>query len=256
MTVDDFLRSAEVAAPAIAAQGERVGAASLALSRPPGPLSARTPTSASCCFAAPLALAAERAAGPAALWPALEEVAGQPHRRRRPARLPRHPPRRPGGLGRSDAADVQDEPAVTLLEAMRARRRARPHRLEYANGFADIRDTGLPALAARAAHRGRGLGRDRPPSSPSSAAFDDTHIVRKLGPEVAARGAAAGGGAEPPLGVGTEPVRAGRRRCSRSTRKLKAAGINPGTSADLTVATVFARNLLDLLPLERVKRLP
>jgi triphosphoribosyl-dephospho-CoA synthase len=38
--------------------------------------------------------------------------------------------------------------------------------------------------------------------------------------------------------------------------ELKAAGINPGTSADLTVATVFARNLLDLLPLERVKRLP
>ena len=74
-------------------------------------------------------------------------------------------------------------------------------------------------------------------------AFPDTHVVRKHGPGVA------------------EEVRrtrdaisatrlADRRRAAHlhadlmaGTRELKARGINPGTSADLTVATLFARNL-------------
>ena len=129
MTVDDFLCSAEVAAPAIAAEGEPVGRRILGAVEATRAAVGQNTNLGILLLCAPLALAAERAAGPAALWPALEEVlAGltvdDARLAYRAIRLAS-----PGGLGRSDAADVQDEPAITLLEAMRLAADARPHRL-------------------------------------------------------------------------------------------------------------------------------
>jgi triphosphoribosyl-dephospho-CoA synthase len=85
--------------------------------------------------------------------------------------------------------------------------------------------------------------------------LDDTHIVRKLGPEVAREVRLRAVALHERLASAQSPS-ALESDLLAFDAELKAAGINPGTSADLTVATVFARNLLDLLPIERVKRLP
>ena len=150
MTVDDFLCSAEVAAPAIAAKGEPVGRRILGAVEATRAAVGQNTNLGILLLCAPLALAAERAAGPAALWPALEEVLASltvddARLAYRAIRLAS-----PGGLGRSDAADVQDEPVITLLEAMRLAAERDRIAWNYTNGFADIRDTGLPALAAQA----------------------------------------------------------------------------------------------------------
>ena len=254
MTVDDFLYSAEVAVPAIAAKGEPVGRRVLGAVEATRAAVGQNTNLGILLLCAPLALAAERAAGPTALWPALEEVLASltvddARLAYRAIRLAS-----PGGLGRSDAADVQDEPAITLLEAMHLAAPRDRIAWNYANGFGDVRDTGLPALAAQAAHRGQGWD--------VTAAFlaflgslDDTHIVRKLGPGVAREVRLRA--AELSRRLASEPNPSALEGALLAfDAELKAAGINPGTSADLTVATVFARNLLDLLPIERVKRLP
>jgi triphosphoribosyl-dephospho-CoA synthase len=251
MTVDDFLRSAEAAAPAIAAMGEPVGRRILGAVEATRAAVGQNTNLGILLLCAPLALAAERAAGPAALWPALEEVLASltvddARLAYRAIRLAS-----PGGLGRSGAADVQDEPAITLLEAMRLAAERDRIAWNYANGFADIRDTGLPALAA---HRGEGWD-----VTATYLAFlgslDDTHIVRKLGPGVAREVRLRAAELSRRLALEPDPS-AQEGALLAFDAELKAAGINPGTSADLTVATVFARNLLDLLPIERVNRLP
>ena len=56
---------------------------------------------------------------------------------------------RPGGLGRSESGqDVVDEPTVTLASAMRLAADRDLVARQYANGYADIFDRLLPALAA------------------------------------------------------------------------------------------------------------
>ena len=76
------------------------------------------------------------------------------------------------------------------------------------------------------------------------AAFPDTHVVRRHGPASGARGAPAG----PRVATARTPRRARRTALHAELRgldrELKARGINPGTSADLTVASHFAASLV------------
>src|SRR5205807_1540930 len=73
--------------------------------------------------------------------------------------------------------------------------------------------------------------------------LDDTHIVRKLGPGVAREVRLRAAELSRRLALEPDPSALGGALLAFDA-ELKAAGINPGTSADLTVATVFARNLL------------
>src|SRR5581483_10206744 len=54
----------------------------------------------------------------------------------------------PGGLGDVPEQDVRSEPTVTLLEAMKLAADRDLIARQYANGFADVFDFGLPALLA------------------------------------------------------------------------------------------------------------
>jgi triphosphoribosyl-dephospho-CoA synthase len=146
----------------------------------------------------------------------------------------------PGGLGKLSNADVRDPPRITLREAMaQAAGRDRIARA-YATGYADVRAIGLPALEAAG-------GEPVAPWWPATAvylgfltAFPDSHVERKWGREAAlwvlteARALAAGLAADAP---------AAEERLARLLqfdRAIKAQNLNPGTSADLTVATIFA----------------
>ncbi len=148
----------------------------------------------------------------------------------------------PGGLGRADRHDVNAPATVTLREAMaEAADRDRIAR-QYVTAYEDVFALGLPALTS--ARR-----RQRDPSWSTLAVYltflaanPDTHIVRKFDiatAEAVRREAAAWRDA---FAAGDDPGGMTKALLSWDA-SLKSRGINPGTSADLTVATLFASNL-------------
>jgi triphosphoribosyl-dephospho-CoA synthase len=105
----------------------------------------------------------------------------------------------------------------------------------YVTGFEDIRTVGAPALSAA-----RASGLDAPWCASAVhlaylAAFPDSHILRKHGAGVAGTVRAQASTLAAGLDMATRPV----ARLLAFDEDLKRRGINPGTSADFTVATLF-----------------
>jgi triphosphoribosyl-dephospho-CoA synthase len=151
---------------------------------------------------------------------------------------------RPGGLGHVEAQDVRDEPDATLQVVMTLAAERDAIAREYATGFAATFDTGVPALSRA---RSDGLSWDSAVVETYLvllAAAPDTLIARKLGvheAESVSRAAAAivaAGGVRTPTGRSHLDAFDERLRDSRN------AG-NPGATADLTAATLFAYLLAD-----------
>jgi triphosphoribosyl-dephospho-CoA synthase len=145
---------------------------------------------------------------------------------------------RPGGLGTSARHDVRGPAQVSLLDAMREAAERDMIARQYANGYADVIETGLERIAVA-----RGRGWDWRWTATAVylaflARYPDSHIARKLGMEQAeiVRDAAseydrAAAQAEDPAALA--------RSLLKWDGELKARGINPGTSADLTVASLL-----------------
>lgn len=145
----------------------------------------------------------------------------------------------PAGLGEAPEQDVRAPPTVGLRQAMAlAAERDRIAR-QYVTDHADIFEVGLPAWA-------ESLERwhDESWSAASLyldflARFPDTHIVRKFGAETAEAVRAQAAPLAAGLGRSADPASL-EAELLDFDRALKEKGINPGTSADLTVATLFA----------------
>jgi triphosphoribosyl-dephospho-CoA synthase len=149
----------------------------------------------------------------------------------------------PAGLGRAETGDVSGPATITLREAMAiAAERDRIARA-YVTRFADIFEVGLPQLcAARAASADESLAITALHMA-LLAAFPDSHIARKHGAAAA------------------EQVQQEARRCmhlwqlgpraetwdtlKEMDRSLKARGLNPGTTADFVVTTLFTDRLIN-----------
>ena len=148
----------------------------------------------------------------------------------------------PGGLGSATRHDVAEEPAVTLLEAMREAADRDMIARQYATGFADIFSGGFAAHAAAVQAGEEHMWPVVFLYLHYLSAFADSHIARKFG---AARAEATRKKAAHIL----ERVHALKDGTEREKlllafdAELKHDGINPGTSADLTVATLFALQL-------------
>ena len=229
MAVSDFVTSAAASAPVLARAETGVGA--------------RVRDAVAATFAevgqntnlgilllcAPLAVAAERASTVAAVLAGLEPADAQGVFEA--IRLAN-----PGGLGQAARHDVAAPAPDSLLAAMEvAAPRDRIARA-YVDGFGDLFTVGLPALAAA---RGQGLDPVWCTTAVHLAylqAFPDSHVARKHGAQraesVRAQAVAALGG----LDLRTRPV----APLLALDAAWKEAGINPGTSADFTVATLFA----------------
>ena len=235
MEVEDFRLAARAAAPEIARRGAGAGArvlAAVAASRAAVPKNTNLGILLLC---APLALAAERGGG---LRAALADVLARLDRRDAGCAFRAIARAAPGGLGTAEAHDVREPPGVTLLQAMQAAQGRDRIAWQYANGFADIFDTGLPALAGRAG------------TWPAVAAYlaflslhPDSHIARKSGEDAARRVQSEAARVHGLLAAAADAASLLPALAAFDTR-LKAAGLNPGTSADLTVATLFANKLL------------
>lgn len=197
---------------------------------------------------APIAVAAERAAAPvddAGLRQALADVMATLTVEDAAAAFRAIVQASPGGLGAAAQQDVRQAPTVTLREAMVLAAGRDRIAAQYRDGGAALFDLGLTALSGHAGSAARAV-------SPQTvqrvylawlASDLDAHIVRKHGPALAqivlndaqrwSARAAAGErlDADPGFLAWDEA--------------LKSAAINPGTSADLTVATLMLAALLD-----------
>jgi len=150
----------------------------------------------------------------------------------------------PGGLGQAQQHDVRLPARVSLLEAMREAAGRDSIARQYVTAYADVTRVGSARLAAA---RARGRTRHWAVTEAFLAflsSLPDSHVARKSGAvEALALSAAAR--------TQLEAVERSDdcRELEASLREwdlaLKARGLNPGTSADLTVAAVFWKLLLE-----------
>jgi len=240
MTAADFERSAVAAAAPLAAAGKRVGARILDAVEATAAAVGSNTNLGIILLCAPLAAAAQSQPHDlrASLSGVLQTLDQQDadHAFRAIVRAS------PAGLGRAERHDVFAPATVSLRAAMAEAADRDRIAQQYVNDFADVFTVGEPVLAQRLA-----ASADRRLATVSVfltflATFPDSHILRKHGAAVADRIRRAA----PPL-----QARALAARHLDDVlpallawdAELKAAGINPGTSADLTVATLFAHQL-------------
>ena len=147
-----------------------------------------------------------------------------------------------GGLGRVERHDLGSEPKVTLLEAMREAEGRDRIAWNYTHDFADIFDRGIPRLVEGRARFGGHEWAVTDLYLSLLAAIPDTLIARKFGVKVAAQVTE---NAYKTLKTFAEADTAEARVNTLLTfdKALKESGLNPGTTADLTVATLFANSL-------------
>jgi triphosphoribosyl-dephospho-CoA synthase len=157
----------------------------------------------------------------------------------------------PGGLGSAPKHDVSTAPEVSLLEAMREAADRDMIARQYVTGFADIFAGGLLAHKAAIDRNERGMWPTVFIYLYFLSAFPDSHVARKHGNVIAENTRKE---AEQIL-ARIEGLNDGKERekvLLAFDAKLKAAGINPGTSADFTVATLFALRLNLVLHIDEV----
>ncbi len=151
----------------------------------------------------------------------------------------------PGGLGRSDQHDVNGQASVTLLEAMKIAADKDRIALQYLTDYNDIFNFSILRYNDRLNRWGN---RDWAAASAyvdMLARFPDSHIERKYGNQYSEM-------------VATKMTRLSEELSKTDNpeqlkplffcldQELKLYGLNPGTTADMTVATVLAAFLEDL----------
>jgi len=148
----------------------------------------------------------------------------------------------PGGLGEAPEQDVSDAPEVTLLETMQLAASRDSIARQYANYFADVFHMAVPLYHAQ-------LSRWEDEEWAAVAVFvgiisryTDSHIERKFGAECSRQ-------------ISNRMTEVGRVLFASPLPRInldvlkevdldfKSRGINPGTTADLTVATLLAARL-------------
>lgn len=148
----------------------------------------------------------------------------------------------PAGLGKAPEGDVSENSArLTLTQAMYLAKDRDRIANAYVTAYADIFDVALPAYEEALTVC------ERPDLAVTTlhmrllAAFPDSHIARKWGNEIALHVQSQAQALAPDF----TPVTAGKSFAAlrEFDDQLKDSKLNPGTTADFVVATLFARNL-------------
>jgi triphosphoribosyl-dephospho-CoA synthase len=243
MTANDFLRSADAAAPALSNSALPVGARILAAVEATFAAVGMNTNLGIILLCAPLSAAAQRGGN---LRERVKQTVAELTRQDAGFAFKAILRAAPAGLGTALRHDVRGPADVTLLEAMREAAGRDRVAFQYAFDFADIFETGMGPLASARVSGWPAPWRVAAVYLAFLAGFPDSHIARKNGPDAAAR-------------VQIEAMEVRKRFMNavnpaetlqdllRFDRRLKACGLNPGTSADLTVASVFADRLTRIL---------
>jgi triphosphoribosyl-dephospho-CoA synthase len=245
MTVDEFVCSAEGAAAPLSAPAARVGARILgAVGATAAAVGANTNLGI-VLLCAPLAAAADNEA--AELRVSLARVLRELDVVDAELAFAAIMRAAPAGLGHSARHDVFAPAQVSLLQAMReaADRDRIAH--QYASDFADVFELGLPLLASESRRRSDLQWATLATYLRYLSSFPDSHIVRKHSARIADEIRRTAATLEARLRETTCPAQLLPELLAWDAT-LKADGVNPGTSADLTVATLFAFRLRTILP--------
>ena len=245
MTVDEFVRSADAAAAPLSAQGARVG---LRIHRAVMATFAAVGTNTNLgiiLLCAPLAAAAERDA--TNLRNALHQVLQDLNVDDADLAFGSIVRAAPAGLGHSVQHDVFNPATVSLLQAMSEAANRDMVARQYATDFADIFDHGLPLFESVGRRRGEAKWATLATFLGFLSAFPDSHIARKFGAETArcVQGTALNFARMLQAAEQADQLLPALLTWDSA---LKAKAVNPGTSADLTVATLFAHRLRTILP--------
>jgi len=150
----------------------------------------------------------------------------------------------PGGLGRSAQHDVRGEPEVSLRDAMAEAAPRDAIARQYVTGFEDVFARGMPLW-----RDGLALFGDESIATTRVyigfvADLIDSHLVRRHGPAAAAAVQQRARGFD--RGLRADPARLPHLDAAlrKWDEELRAANMNPGTSADLTVASILAAKLM------------
>ncbi len=155
----------------------------------------------------------------------------------------------PGGLGRSPVEDVHRPPQVSLGEAMRLASRRDRIAFQYGNGYADIFEFAIPRYHSA-------LSRWGDPQWAAVAVYvgllgriPDSHITRKFGERFTGLVATRMAALDQALATSARPGQA-MQLLKDVDAEFKSVGINPGTTADLTVTSLL------IVDLEALRRCP
>jgi triphosphoribosyl-dephospho-CoA synthase len=145
----------------------------------------------------------------------------------------------PGGLGESSEQDVHQPPTVTLTRAMQIAADKDRIALQYTSGYKDIFD-----FAVLRYNAGLSQWRDKSWAAVFVYAellsqYPDSHIERKHGNKYTEWVAVRMRQFIEEFGKATDPAQLMQPLYSLDTA-FKSIGINPGTTADMTVATILA----------------
>jgi triphosphoribosyl-dephospho-CoA synthase len=240
MEVADFVRSAEASAASIASRGARVGTRVRAAVDATLKAVGQNTNLGIILLCAPLAAAAEAEDGP--LRPALATVLDGLDRADAADVFSGIAAANPGGLGHAARHDVNAPATVSLREAMtEAAERDRIAR-QYVTAYDDVFSLGLPAMAAARQRRSEPRWLTLAVYLTFLAAAPDTHIVRKFDMGVAEAVRREAVDWRDAFTAARDPEAIVDSLLGWDAA-LKSREINPGTSADLTVATLFASGL-------------
>lgn len=160
---------------------------------------------------------------------------------------------KPAGLGSAPQEDVNTAPTVSLRETMALAAARDSIAAQYVDGFDAVFTTGIPVLRA-ACRQAQTL------SSGTTACYfaflsryPDSHIARKWGAATAADVQRQGQAVESALKACEDSARR-RSVLAAFDDALKDEGVNPGTSADLTVASILAWLLDTALATDRLSK--
>ncbi len=148
----------------------------------------------------------------------------------------------PGGLGTAEKGDVRSDAEITLREAMALAADRDRIAMAYVTDFADVFEFALPLL-----NKARGMAAT-PELAVSTlhmsllAEFPDTHVARKHGPRAAAELRDEARRIAPLLRPVVTPDAI--PRLVEFDASMKTSGLNPGTTADFVVATLFIAGLI------------
>ena len=243
--VELFVRSAEAAAGPLTAPRERTGARILGAVDATMAAVGTNTNLGIILLCAPLAVAAESGRGQ--LRAALREVLDGLDVEDATLAFAAIGRAAPGGLGRVARHDVRAPATVTLRHAMAEASGRDRIAYQYVSAFESVFSLGLDALAAAQQRWGCAPATTLCVFLSFLAAFADTHVLREHGRAVA------------------DEIRHDAASLAERLRRaaewrdvlpevlawdqaLKQRAVNPGTSADLTVATLFVRRLQNILP--------
>ncbi len=243
MTASDFIRSADAAAVPLARAGARVGERILAAVEATFAEVGVNTNLGIILLCAPLAAAAE--AQSADLRAAVTDVLATLDVKDADLAFRAIARASPAGLGRVAQHDVSDTATITLKQAMaEASDRDRIAR-QYVSDFADVFELGEPALTGMLSQAGDPRWATLVVYLAFLSAFPDSHIVRKHGIAIAEEIRQTASTFAKKFASLTRPDEMLTELLAWDAA-LKERGINPGTSADLTVATLFAHRLLNI----------